>query len=111
MTAEPILTVFPSSTSTASQPATQTLPIWRATTAAWLVIPPRAVRNPSAAFMPWISSGLVSWRTKTTRSPLAFISTALSGVSAIRPAAAPGPAGSPLPSAFCFASSPPSKIG
>ena len=38
----------------------------RATTAAWEVIPPRAVRMPWAAFMPRISSGLVSIRTRIT---------------------------------------------
>ena len=32
----------------------------RATTAAWLVMPPRVVRMPLAACMPWMSSGLVS---------------------------------------------------
>ncbi len=29
----------------------------RATTAAWLVMPPRVVRMPTAACMPWMSSG------------------------------------------------------
>ena len=42
--------------------------------------------------MPWMSSGLVSWRTNTTRSPRSLISTARSGVNAILPEAAPGPA-------------------
>ena len=45
-------------------------PMPRATTAAWLVMPPRAVRMPSAACMPWMSSGLVSMRTRITASPL-----------------------------------------
>ena len=43
----------------------------RATTAAWLVMPPRVVRMPLAACMPWMSSGLVSMRTRMTVSPLA----------------------------------------
>ena len=43
----------------------------RATTAAWLVMPPRVVRMPLAACMPWMSSGLVSMRTRMTASPLA----------------------------------------
>ena len=42
----------------------------RATTAAWLVMPPRVVRMPRAACMPWMSSGLVSMRTRMTASPL-----------------------------------------
>ena len=37
-----------------------------ATRAAWLVMPPRAVRMPRAACMPWMSSGLVSVRTRIT---------------------------------------------
>ena len=52
-------------------PATQGLPMPRATTAAWLVMPPRAVRMPSAACMPWMSSGEVSTRTRITFSPCA----------------------------------------
>ena len=42
----------------------------RATTAAWLVMPPRVVRMPSAACMPWMSSGLVSMRTRIALRPL-----------------------------------------
>ena len=41
----------------------------RATTAACEVMPPRAVRMPAAAFMPWMSSGEVSVRTRITLSP------------------------------------------
>ena len=41
----------------------------RATTAAWLVMPPRVVRMPRAACMPWMSSGLVSMRTRMIASP------------------------------------------
>src|SRR5437870_1160541 len=92
-------------------PATHTLPIWRATTAAWEVMPPLAVRNPTDAFMPWMSSGLVSRRTRIARSPRSFISTARSGVSAILPAAAPGPAGRPLPTGWCRPSCLGSKMG
>ena len=57
------------STSIASAPQTQVLPMPRATTAAWLVLPPRLVRMPWAAIMPSRSSGLVSRRTRMTRSP------------------------------------------
>ena len=41
-------------------PATQGLPKPRATTAAWLVMPPCAVRMPWATSTPWMSSGVVS---------------------------------------------------
>ena len=51
-------------------PQTQGLPMPRATTAAWEVMPPRAVRMPLAATMPARSSGEVSMRTRTT-GPLA----------------------------------------
>ena len=62
----PATDMVPSFTSILSAPAPQTqgLPMPRATTAAWLVMPPRAVRTPSAATMPWMSSGLVSLRTR-----------------------------------------------
>ena len=69
----------------------------RATTAAWLVMPPRVVKMPSAACMPWMSSGLVSMRTSTTLRPLAFISSASSDENTISPVAAPGEAGRPAP--------------
>ena len=41
----------------AEQPETQQVPMPRATTAAWEVMPPRTVRMPCAAFMPSMSSG------------------------------------------------------
>ena len=44
----------------------QHLPQPRATSAAWLVMPPLAVRIACAACMPWTSSGLVSARTRMT---------------------------------------------
>ncbi len=47
----------------------QHLPHPRATTAAWLVLPPVAVRIPCATYMPPTSSGLVSRRTRITFSP------------------------------------------
>ena len=65
----------------ASAPTTAGLPHPRATTAAWLTSPPRAVRIPSAASIPCTSSGEVSERTSTTRSPR---STAASASSAVR---------------------------
>ena len=92
-----------------------TLPIWRATSAACEVIPPNAVRKPSAAAMPRMSSGEVSWRARSTASPRARHAAASSAKNTSRPLAAPGPAGSPfarsLPcfSAAAFRSA--SKIG
>ena len=55
--------------SSSSAPQTQVLPMPRATTAAWLVLPPRLVSTPWAAIMPCRSSGLVSRRTRMTCSP------------------------------------------
>ena len=54
------------STSSAAQPATHGLPMPRATTAACEVMPPRAVRTPSALIRPWMSSAVVSGRTRMT---------------------------------------------
>ena len=62
----------------------------RATTAAWLTSPPRAVRMPSATCMPWTSSGEVSLRTRMTFSPRSAASAASSAVKYTRPTAAPG---------------------
>ena len=53
-------------------PETQGLPMPRATTAACEVMPPRVVRMPSAACMPWMSSGEVSTRTRMTFLPSAL---------------------------------------
>ena len=53
----------------ASAPTTAGVPQPRATTAAWLTRPPRAVRMPWATIIPWTSSGLVSLRTRMTFSP------------------------------------------
>ncbi len=72
----------------------------RATTAAWLVIPPRTVRIPWAAAMPSMSSGLVSRRTRITFSPRAAHALASSAVKTIRPQAAPGEAARPLPTTW-----------
>src|SRR6478752_5297287 len=67
----------------------QTLPIWRATSAAWLVMPPNAVMKPSDAFMPRMSSGLVSWRHRIRLvSPLAASASASSAKNTTLPVAA-----------------------
>ena len=58
-----------SSMTICSQPETQGLPMPRATTAACEVLPPRLVRMPCAWKKPWMSSGLVSSRTRMTFSP------------------------------------------
>ena len=76
----------------AAQPATHGLPIWRATTAACEVAPPRAVSTPCAAAMPWKSSGDVSMRTRMTFSPCWAISNARSALNTALPTAAPGDA-------------------
>ena len=70
----------------------------RATTAAWLVMPPRVVRMPRAACMPWMSSGLVSMRTRMIASPFCARLSASSAVNTTAPDAAPGLAGRPFPS-------------
>ena len=80
------------STSSSSAPQTQVLPMPRATTAAWLVLPPRLVRMPWAAIMPCRSSGLVSRRTRMTSSPAAARSTAVAESKTALPTAAPGEA-------------------
>ena len=74
----------------------QHLPMPRATTAAWVVIPPRAVSMPAAAFMPWMSSGEVSVRTSRTCSPFWCHSAAAFAVNTTLPIAAPGDAGRPF---------------
>ena len=68
----------------------------RATTAAWLVLPPRLVKMPWAAIMPCRSSGLVSRRTRITFSPRAASSTARSESNTTLPTAAPGDALTPV---------------
>ena len=82
----------------APAPDTQGRPMPRATTAAWLVIPPRLVRMPCAACIPWMSSGLVSVRARMTLSPSAAKRSASSDVNTTAPDAAPGEAGRPLAS-------------
>ena len=84
------------STSSSSAPQTQVLPIPRATTAAWLVLPPRLVRMPLAAIIPCRSSGFVSRRTRMTASPAAARSTAFAESNTALPTAAPGEALTPV---------------
>ena len=68
----------------------------RATTAAWLVMPPRAVTMPRAASMPRMSSGLVSSRTRITAPAEPPCTSASAAVKTILPVAAPGDAGRPV---------------
>ena len=75
-----------------SQPTTQHLPQPRATTAAWLVLPPVAVRMPCAACMPPTSSGEVSRRTRMTFLPSAAAFSASGALKTTSPVAAPGTA-------------------
>ena len=63
-----------------SAPTTAGLPQPRATTAACDTRPPRAVRMPSEASIPWTSSGEVSVRTRMTRSPRSAAAAASSAV-------------------------------
>ncbi len=84
-------------------PATQHFPQPRATTAAWLVEPPVDVRIPAAACIPWISSGLVSRRTRMTLSPSSERATAPSAIKTGYPDAAPGEAGRPMVTTCRFA--------
>ena len=65
------------------------------------LLPPTAVRMPLATSMPWMSSGVVSLRTRIT-GPFADISTASSAVNARRPTAAPGEASMPVASFVSF---------
>ena len=65
---------------TDSAPTTAGVPQPRATTAAWLTRPPRAVRMPSATIIPWTSSGLVSLVTRMTFSPALLAASASSAV-------------------------------
>ena len=81
---------------TSPAPATQGLPMPRATTAAWLVMPPRAVTIPRAASMPRMSSGEVSSRTRITAPLVPPCSSASAAVKTILPVAAPGEAGRPV---------------
>ena len=84
------------SIASASQPATHGFPIPRATTAACDVMPPCAVSTPAAWISPWMSSGVVSQRTRITCSPARPRCSAVSASSTILPLAAPGEAFRPL---------------
>ena len=86
-----------SSMCSAPAPTMQGSPMPRATTAAWLDLPPTAVRMPLATSMPWMSSGVVSLRTRIT-GPFLDASTASSAVKTARPTAAPGDASIPFAS-------------
>ena len=79
-------------------PQTAGLPMPTATIAAWLVLPPRAVRMPCASTIPWKSSGVVSSRTRMTSSPALPRRSASSAVKTTAPTAAPGDALTPLAS-------------
>ena len=89
--------LFSSSITISVHPETQHLPIPRATTAAWEVLPPRPVKIPWDAFIPTISSGEVSSLTKITFSFLLAHSSASSAEKTIFPQAAPGEAPNALP--------------
>ena len=96
----PIATRILALTSTLSSPApdTQGMPMPRATTAAWDVMPPRVVRIPSETCMPPMSSGEVSILTRITFSSRPAQASASAALKTILPVAAPGLAGRPRPS-------------
>ena len=75
-----------------SAPATQGFPICRATTAACEVMPPRAVSTPCACSTPWMSSGVVSHRTRITACSALPRCSAVSASNTTAPTAAPGEA-------------------
>ena len=111
-TTSPMVAVLASSsTRSAPQPATQQVPMPRATTAAWEVMPPRAVRMPCACAMPSISSGEVSRRTRTTFLPVLAAAVASSAVKYTMPQAAPGEAARPMAISFAFFSATASNCG
>ena len=83
------------SMSSAAAPDTHGLPIPRATSAAWLALPPSAVRIPRAAWKPATSSASVNGRTRITSRPSSAAWTASSAVKTIAPFAAPGEAATP----------------
>ena len=60
------------------------------------VMPPCAVRMPAACIIPWMSSGVVSQRTRMTLSPALPRSSAVSASNTIAPDAAPGDAFRPF---------------
>ena len=84
------------STSTALAPVTAGRPMPRATSAAWLALPPSLVRMPRAAWKPATSSASVNERTRITARPSAAAATASAALSTISPLAAPGDAATPL---------------
>ena len=97
--------VFASRNLTSPQPQTQGVFIPRATTAACDVRPPVAVKIPSAATIPAISSGDVSLRTRRTFFPSFAHFSASAAVNTICPQAAPGEALRPVAILIPFASS------
>mmetsp|Transcript_18912 Transcript_18912/g.40089 ORF Transcript_18912/g.40089 Transcript_18912/m.40089 type:complete len:202 (+) Transcript_18912:1897-2502(+) len=94
----PIFTSRFSSSTTIDSPTpqTQVLPQPRATTAACDVLPPRAVRMPSAANMPATSSGEVSCLIRIALMPSLRLCSTSADEKHATPTAAPGEALSPL---------------
>ena len=97
------------SISSSDAPHTAGRPIPRATSAAWLALPPSLVRMPLAAKNPATSSASVNGRTSTTSRPSSPAATASSAVNTISPFAAPGEALTPRASTSNLASG--SKVG
>ena len=93
----PLTRTCPACTSISTEaPVTAGTPMPRATSAAWLALPPSDVRMPLAAKKPATSSASVNGRTRITSRPSASACTASLAVKTISPVAAPGEAATPL---------------
>ena len=78
-----------------SAPTTAGVPQPRVTTAAWLTSPPRAVRMPCDAIIPWTSSGSSRCARGSPCQPRSAAASASSAVKSTLPTAAPGEAAKP----------------
>ncbi len=90
-------------------PVTAGTPMPRATSAAWLALPPSLVSTPFAAWKPATSSASVNGRTRMTSRPSSAAATASAARNTISPTAAPGDAATPRASTSNSASG--SKVG
>ena len=81
--------------SRAPAPVTAGTPMPRATSAAWLALPPSLVSTPFAAWKPATSSASVNGRTRMTSRPSSAAATASAARNTISPTAAPGDAATP----------------
>ena len=94
-TRSPPATMPSARTSMAAAPTTAGIPHDRATTAAWLTIPPKVVTNPVASAIPATSAGEVSRRIRMTGSPRPARASVSSMSVQTTPTARPGDAAKP----------------